>query len=290
MTVRLYQSKDVGAPELSSTTAGSLVTILRACLVDGYGTRTPQGWLMPFSDLPNNVACFKPASIGDTIRVDDGIDYRYAQCRGYATMSDLNTGTEMYPSLGNVIETSFKQWKRGDANVLKDGWMVVAGDNWFYFINHDDSYSYPAGFYFGAYDCVNASFANNYIINGYYGSANPSVSYADDGLYVAGVKKWWARRNYQDSANPVNLDHYWSAQNYANPNPFNGSLEFMECELRSYSAPIVRYGKLMNHTRLNAGSRLDQDFGNKFVSNLRNYVIYAAATSAFAIEFDEDAG
>lgn len=293
MTVRLYQSDDVGAPALGLTNDGSLITILRACLVEGYGSRTPQGWLMPFSDLPNKIACFKPSGVGDTIRVDDSLDYRYAACKGFAAMSDLNTGTEEYPrdsALSNPAAQSYRQWKRGDTGSGKNSWMVIAGDDWFYYINHDAGHSYPAGFYFGKYDCVNSSFEHNYIINGK-DSISVAVSFADDGLYNHLVSKsWYTRRNYQGSESPVNLSHRWTSTPAKQPNPFTGSLEFNDSELTDGNSPYVRYGKLMNNTRLKGDNRAGYSGGDRFTQGLKKYVMYVNTTSCFALEYDEDDG
>lgn len=48
MTVRMYSSLDTGAPDLSGANTPRLLDtlriILRACLVDGYGTQAPAGW------------------------------------------------------------------------------------------------------------------------------------------------------------------------------------------------------------------------------------------------------
>lgn len=48
MTVRMYSSLDAGAPDLSAAVTPRLLDtlriILRACLVDGYGTQAPAGW------------------------------------------------------------------------------------------------------------------------------------------------------------------------------------------------------------------------------------------------------
>ncbi len=41
-TVNLYQSTDASAPILTGS-AGSLVTLLDACLVNGYGTKAGRG-------------------------------------------------------------------------------------------------------------------------------------------------------------------------------------------------------------------------------------------------------
>lgn len=45
MTVRFYSSLDTGAPTLSGSRAyDKLKQILKACLVDGYGSKVPAGW------------------------------------------------------------------------------------------------------------------------------------------------------------------------------------------------------------------------------------------------------
>jgi hypothetical protein len=57
-----YKSEDVGAPILNGTT-GSLLNLLNQCLVNGYGTQPPAGWIKPFPDTaslpgPNCVGGF----------------------------------------------------------------------------------------------------------------------------------------------------------------------------------------------------------------------------------------
>lgn len=44
MTVRIYSSLDTGAPALSGDFYARLRTILKACLVDGYGSKPGAGW------------------------------------------------------------------------------------------------------------------------------------------------------------------------------------------------------------------------------------------------------
>jgi hypothetical protein len=43
MTVRLYSSLDVGAPVLNEA-SNTLVAVLDACLVNGYGAKASSGW------------------------------------------------------------------------------------------------------------------------------------------------------------------------------------------------------------------------------------------------------
>lgn len=48
MAVTKYMSSDSGAPIMNGT-QGSLVNVLDAILVNGYGSKSPAGWTKPFS-------------------------------------------------------------------------------------------------------------------------------------------------------------------------------------------------------------------------------------------------
>lgn len=292
MTVRVYQSTDVGAPVLGTTSDGSLITILRACLVDGYGSRTPQGWTMPFSDLPNKLACFQSVS-GDIIRVDDNIDYRWATVSGFKTMTDVNTGTEEYPNsvqLGGGYH--YRVYKRNSSSAQYDGWIVIASDNWFYYYNihNETTNSRPSGFFFGQYDCLNPSFTENYIITGQrttISDTNANQCYI--GLFNTSGG-YYARRNYQNAENPVELANYTYLDPYANPNPFTGSLELSKMYLRSKDTQPVRYGYLANLHRALGNNNLGYIGGEKFTINSKNYIVLAYSVHAFVIEYDDHAG
>jgi hypothetical protein len=45
----IYSSNDAGSPQMNGMT-GSLLAVLNACLVTGYGNKAPAGWLKPFND------------------------------------------------------------------------------------------------------------------------------------------------------------------------------------------------------------------------------------------------
>lgn len=103
----VYSSADVGAPVLAGQN-GSMVALLRAILVTGYGSKAGLGWTEPYTDAVNNVAVFRNNPISGTgyhLRVADngdaaaGSSARSAGLRGYSTMSDVNTGTDITPTV-----------------------------------------------------------------------------------------------------------------------------------------------------------------------------------------------
>lgn len=57
--VKVYRWDDVDAPQLDKT-AGCMMTIFKACLVTGYGTKEPAGWTMPFEDTSAGVKVLRP--------------------------------------------------------------------------------------------------------------------------------------------------------------------------------------------------------------------------------------
>ena len=291
MAVRLFRSTDASAPALSNSNAGSLITILRACLVEGFGTRTSAGWTMPFSDLPNNKAAFQSVS-GDCIQIDDNSDYRWASALGFKTMSALDTGTEQYPNSDQVgAGNEYRVYKRYSSDVSTSNWAVIASDNWFYFINHQKttSPSYPAGFFFGDYDCVNPSFTENNILTGYLVSqTDTSATLAHSSLYTS--QPWFARRNYQSAILPEVLRLHINALAWDSPNPFTGSLDMEKVYLRSENSPYVRYGSLPNHFRMLGSNNLGYRGGELFDIAGDKYIVLAYTSSAFAVKYDIDIG
>ena len=107
--VTVYRSTDAGAPELKAE-AGSLKTLLKTCLVSGYGGKQGLGWQM-HNESGNRAVFHFGAGFG--LDVDSGNnDYSLCTFRGGATFAaDLgypnpNTNTFTYKAgyQGNVAE------------------------------------------------------------------------------------------------------------------------------------------------------------------------------------------
>lgn len=148
MAVQVYYSNDVGAPTLSGT-AGALATILKACLVDGYGSKPGAGWTVALDDYAANKSyIFRNDPINGTgryfvLRDDGNIYVNGAQsspnialihgCESYINISstlgnfpnlngDLNPDTYMTSMRAPQIYKSFAM----DASVRP--WIVVADE------------------------------------------------------------------------------------------------------------------------------------------------------------------
>lgn len=129
MTVRVYQSTDASAPSLTGL-AGALITVLDACLVNGYGSKAAAGWAKSYSGT--NKAVYRP-SAGNRhyLRVDDS-GGQWARVRGYETMSDVDTGTGLMPTEAQISGGGYLN--KGTNNSTVRGWILVADEKRFWLV------------------------------------------------------------------------------------------------------------------------------------------------------------
>lgn len=288
MSIKVYRSIDAGAPQLSNASPGSLITILRACLVNGYGTRTSSGWTMPYSDLPNNLAVFTTVN-GENLRINDNLDYRFAEGNGYASMSDVNTGLEKYPSDSDIaVDSHFRLWKRASSSLLFDNWTVIANDEWFYFINseNDSSPSLSSGFFFGKYECVDDTYIHAYILTGNEQVVgNVSTTTCPYGLYI-NQSDWYVRRNYRNSQASEKVKFHYDVVNFINPNPFSGKLEFEKLVLRTDSTPYIKYGSLPGMYKTLGNDNKNINAGELLTINGSEYITISQSSRSYVIKYD----
>lgn len=93
--VTLFQSTDEGAPKLTAT-AGSLKTILKSCLVTGYGDKQALGWESAYED--SNYIAFRSKDEKASkcwLSVDNQYP-RAAKVVGYHEMLAKNTGQKEF--------------------------------------------------------------------------------------------------------------------------------------------------------------------------------------------------
>ena len=156
MPVTVYRSTDSGAPLLSNTN-GSLIAVMRACLVDGYGTKAAAGWTAPFTGT--NLIAFRQGVGGNNrfLRVFDGgpdsSANRVAKVRAYEAMTAISTGTGPCPTLGQMAgdgaTISYFQASRTSPN---PSWVLVASSSFFHLIvEQADGDTYPEYMAFGKF-------------------------------------------------------------------------------------------------------------------------------------------
>lgn len=128
----IYRSDDASAPVLVGN-AGGLITVLDACLVNGYGAKAAAGWTKPFSGT--NLAAYLMGTGGTSrrmyLRVDD-TGGPGARIRGFDDMTNVNTGTEPFPTVGQVGGSGIVHWKSNAANATARPWILIATPWCFY--------------------------------------------------------------------------------------------------------------------------------------------------------------
>ena len=129
----IYRSSDASAPTLNGT-AGSLIAVLDACLVNGYGSQTALGWGKPFSGT--NQAVYRAASGARHYLqiLDDGTFVTSAarnfNIRGYETMSAVTTGTNPFPSVTQAATPTGQ--KSSTLDSVARPWLLVGDALTFY--------------------------------------------------------------------------------------------------------------------------------------------------------------
>ena len=144
--VTLYQSTDTDAPQLANA-AGSLKTLLKACLVTGYGDKQPLGWAMPFEE--DNKAVFKPTDPKSTqpCLLVDNSQTRFAILQPYQKMTAMNQGTGLF-GLGAVGFSSLDKFGYFDSR-NEPKWWLIGHSRAFILMIKLDSYDVSQIFYFG---------------------------------------------------------------------------------------------------------------------------------------------
>lgn len=130
MTVRVYRFDDPSAPQLSAA-AGTLINVLSACLVTGYGDKVAADWDLAFTGT--NLAAYRAKTgLRHYLRIADTATATTARATGYETMSDVNTGTGDYPTSAQI--SGGTHWRKSDTTGTTTWrpWMVIADERRFY--------------------------------------------------------------------------------------------------------------------------------------------------------------
>jgi len=109
--LKIYKSLDAGAPQCYGIT-GSLLDILNKCLVTGYGSTTPAGWLKPLPDTGSYGIFTQPSGSLVSFFINDAggattYTSRYANVSGWETISSIEggnvTGSGQFPTAAQQV-------------------------------------------------------------------------------------------------------------------------------------------------------------------------------------------
>jgi hypothetical protein len=150
----IYASTDASAPVLNGV-AGSLLTVLDACLVNGYGSQVQAGWSKPFANS-GNIGCYTNAGTGLSVSINDngpgGGTGKEARATGYEVLTSVSTGTGPFPNVTQGASgAGFVVIRKSNStsSTARD-WFVIADNLTFYlFMATQDVANAYMGFMFG---------------------------------------------------------------------------------------------------------------------------------------------
>lgn len=161
MVARVYSYNDAGAENLRLSGAGNdkLINILKAVLVDGYGTKPGAGWTLAFDSPATNKAVFQQGSGSNAFLRITGMDSRLNEIDPFISMTDIETGDKgKWRNTSDLTRGLWGQFWNGD-NSITDGilfkWVIVADDKFFSLAsmsNNSTNDTYIQTLSFGDYD------------------------------------------------------------------------------------------------------------------------------------------
>lgn len=163
--VTVYRWDDVGAPSLESRKPSDIMKVVKACLVDGYGAKSPLGWSVvedeiasaaPYLSLRNNMAqggsggVFTMGAANDNTatytRLHSHQEYTdkttFAKSSYYYDVRELSKTTSAWMIIGTAKAFWFIKARYGHQNYWNRqddySWIMFAGDM-YSFIPNDPS-------------------------------------------------------------------------------------------------------------------------------------------------------
>lgn len=131
---------DLNAEWRIATRGASSFTFLCPGIADGAATgtitckRAAAGWVKPFS--ATGKAVYQSQANGSTqfyLRLDDA-DARYTRVRGYEQMTDVDTGTELFPTLTQLAATSYTWPKSDTGSSASRQWALISDGRMMHFL------------------------------------------------------------------------------------------------------------------------------------------------------------
>ncbi|MBH0026274.1 hypothetical protein I6F53_04665 [Pseudoalteromonas sp. SWN29] len=183
--VTVYRWDDEGAPQLDLNN-GSMLQVLKKCLIDGYGTKQGAGWALNEISADNNNMIFSPASQNWYYLLYD--DARNSYLTNKAAMIGAIDG---WTDIENPVSSiHYEDWtgrisedKGANQYLDKRGatWCLIATSEWFYLMQTGVASGTSAAAFIGRLDC--AGFDMAYTLIGYnpYWHDNDSIQFLKPG-------------------------------------------------------------------------------------------------------------
>lgn len=139
LPVTVYRWDDAGAPQLINKTPSEWITILKKCLVEGYGSKAGAGWSIDFEDAAQFKIAFRSSPV-------DGIGGYVQFWSNNATdtvgASFLYKAAHGMTSLDGFVKAGFSEViKGGGSQGNISHWMIIATSVGFYLFSMQNNIS-----------------------------------------------------------------------------------------------------------------------------------------------------
>jgi hypothetical protein len=279
-TTRRYSSADAGAPVLTGQ-VGSLVGVLDACLVNGYGAFPAAGWAIAFTGANKRIYRSAQGSRMFYRVQDDGTNTgfasqgeREARLKGSEAASAIDTQTNLFPTVAQLANGLFvRKASTRDATAIP--WRCFADERTVYFYNDVPDYVGYGGFMFGEYYSNKTGDTFNGMVigrNTEQVAATPSALSSNEALNVLSASNVATAGHYvprpwsEQPPSAVNVGKHGAGEHSAVglvglfhfPNQPNGSLELEEVKIIEVGGLAMKRGKLRGfwHCLHPAGARI----------------------------------
>lgn len=155
LPVTMYRWDDPGAPQLDLNN-GSMLQVLKKCLIDGYGTKQGAGWTLNEISADNNNMIFSPASQSWYYLLYDDARNSFITNKG-AMIGAIDGWIDIETPISSL---EYEDWtirvpQNSFSNQFIDkrgtGWCIVATSEWFYLLQ---SGYYQGASFIGRLDCA----------------------------------------------------------------------------------------------------------------------------------------
>ena len=222
--VKVYRWDDAGAPRVSIG-AGDIKTILKACLVTGYGEnenrKEPLGWEMPFEN--DNDACFRSKHDKSTkwaVGVYGKADYGGVNIVALKDPSSVNQGRRKFFLSKNNSSYKFiyRDVSAGRSDIK---WVVIGHARAFCLIILNPDYAETCSFlFFGDFPSLLAADNNNCILIGVAGLSNYRESYGQSDFLCSNIMSSYKDDSPRDCSLEYKSKGFYNSATY--PNPITG--------------------------------------------------------------------
>lgn len=132
LPVTVYRSTDVGAPVGTAANPLDWITILKKCLVEGYGSKSPLGWTLEFENAATYAAVFRNNPV-----IGSGGYFQIASSNG---TNGTNVAIDLSIAKGmtgvGVYIDKILQRRLGLFNTRTNGWVVIGTSRGFWMLQN----------------------------------------------------------------------------------------------------------------------------------------------------------